>query len=277
VTAPPFTIRAFADAADYTACIALQRETWGPAFSELVPATVLRIAQDLGGVAAGAFDADGRLLGFVFGMTGLMDGGLVHWSDMLAVRADARDRGIGDALKRYQRDALLARGVTEARWTFDPLEARNARLNLSRLGGIARRYLRDYYGDSDSVLHAGLGTDRLLLEWHLGAPRVVDRLGRRTAPPTPDAVLRLPAALEAVGPADVPRPGEPRRPDAAGPVRLAVPARIQQLKAADPGLARAWRAAVRAAFEMLFAEGREARELVPADGVGWYVLERADG
>ena len=84
--APPVNIRPFSTLEDYAACVELQEETWGAGFSERVPIAILKVAQRIGGVTAGAFDDTGRMVGFVFGMTGLERGEIVHWSDMLAVR-----------------------------------------------------------------------------------------------------------------------------------------------------------------------------------------------
>src|SRR5689334_18372844 len=93
---------------DYADCVALQEATWGEGFSERVPTAILRVSQMIGGVAAGAFDDTGRMAGFVFGLTGIRDGELVHWSDMLAVRKELRSQGIGEQLKQYQRDKVLS-------------------------------------------------------------------------------------------------------------------------------------------------------------------------
>lgn len=129
-------IRSIEDVNDLRRCVRIQESTWGPGFQERVPVTMLHLCVRLGGYAAGAFDGD-EMVGFVFGLPGIVGGELVHWSDMLAVLPAWRGRGIGLALKRHQRDALLERGVTRVCWTFDPLEARNAYLNLGRLGAIA--------------------------------------------------------------------------------------------------------------------------------------------
>ena len=112
------TIRPFASLEEYEACAAFQEEIWGRGFSERVPPAILMIANRLGGLAAGAFAEDGTLDGFVFGLTGLLDGKLVHWSDMLGVRPGIRDTGLGTRLKGYQRAVLMERGITEMRWTF---------------------------------------------------------------------------------------------------------------------------------------------------------------
>lgn len=271
-----FIIRPLEGEAELRACVELQEETWGPGFDERAPATILRIAQRVGGIASGAFDGDGRLAGFVFGITGVEDGRLVHWSDMLAIRPDLRDRGLGEALKRHQRDELLKVGVEEVLWTFDPLEARNARLNLSRLGAISREYLRDYYGEGLSPLHAGIGTDRLLVRWRIGSDRVRRRLAGRTEPPTQVACADAERVLDvSIGPTFPSPNGEMGRP-CAPIVTIAVPSDIQRMKTQDLALAQEWRRAVRAAFEACFAAGYEAVELVREDDrVARYVLEAA--
>jgi predicted GNAT superfamily acetyltransferase len=271
MTGTGVVIRPLATPAEYAACFALQDETWGSRFSERVPATVLRVAQLLGGVASGAFDRDGTLLGFVFGMTGLMNGGLAHWSDMLAVRHDAHDRGIGMALKRHQRDVLLAHDVPVVHWTFDPLEARNAFLNIARLGAVARDYRRDYYGQSDSTLHAGIGTDRLVVTWPIASERVARRLSGEERPIS----AAVAAALPIVNPNEGPAPGtDVTVPAGAHAVRIVIPSSVQAIRESDMDRARAWRYNVRAAFEACFGAGFQASDVVRGDASAWYVLTR---
>src|SRR5438067_3815899 len=171
VGADGITVRRVATLAEYQTCVAIQEETWGQGFRELVPTAILMVAQKLGGVCAAAFDAHDRMLGFVFGITGLKDGALVHWSDLLAVRPEARGAHLGERLKRYQRELVLAVGVHTMYWTFDPLVARNAHLNLVRLGARAAEYVPNMYGDrTGSPLHGALATDRFVAEWDLVAP-----------------------------------------------------------------------------------------------------------
>src|SRR5438874_426281 len=147
------------------ACVTLQRETWGDEFTDVVPASILKVSQRVGGVAAGAFDADGKLLGFVFGLTGVERGRIVHWSDMLAVRPEARNLGLGRRLKEHQRHAVRELGGSVIYWTFDPLVARNAHLNFNRLGVRLAEYVENMYGVTDSVLHGGIPTDRMVVAW----------------------------------------------------------------------------------------------------------------
>ncbi len=213
---------------DFEAAVRLQEATWGEGFAERVPTAILRIARDYGGVLAGAFEGD-TMVGFVFGLTGIVDGRPVHWSDMLAVRPAWRRQGIGVRLKGWQRDRLLALGVHEMRWSFDPLEAANARLNLNRLGAVGRWYVEDMYGASTSPLHAGVGTDRVIVSWAL------DR--------------------------EPPDPGAPPPPLPPGAVHVPIPRDLQALKARDPDEARRRRVRVRAALLPRLREGWELREL----------------
>ncbi|HYO12137.1 MAG TPA: GNAT family N-acetyltransferase, partial [Thermoanaerobaculia bacterium] len=114
------TFRPLSSLPDYEACIELQRMTWGRDFSDVVPLSILKIVQKVGGIAAGAFAPDGRMLGFIFGVTGVRDGRPLHWSHMLAVDPEARDLGLGTRLKLYQRELLVQSGVEEMQWTYDP-------------------------------------------------------------------------------------------------------------------------------------------------------------
>lgn len=158
---------------EYRACVKLQKQTWGENFTQCVPSSILMVNQKIGGVSAGAFDQDGNLLGFVFGMTGMKDGRSVHWSDMLAVRKEVWGLGLGRRLKLYQRDLLLEIGIEVVYWTYDPLVARNAHLNINRLGAEIDAYVPDMYGDdSGSELHRGIGTDRFVVAWHIADERV---------------------------------------------------------------------------------------------------------
>jgi predicted GNAT superfamily acetyltransferase len=263
-------IRPLASFAEREECVRLQEATWGDGFVDRVPSSILMIAQETGGVASGAFEGD-RLVGFVFGMSGVRDGRLIHWSDMLAVLQSYRDRGIGYRLKLHQRELLLANGVELVLWTFDPLVARNAYLNLRRLGAVSRTYERDLYGRSTSPLHAGIGTDRLLAEWWIDSDRVHESLaGARPGPAETGRRLVNPPARET----DRARPGETVETPGGPAVEIVVPADIQALKEEAPGLARAWRENVRAAFETAFDAGYEAVDLLRADSFARYILER---
>jgi predicted GNAT superfamily acetyltransferase len=162
--------------ADFEQCVEVQLAVWGYSEGELVPKRVFLIAERIGGQVLGAFD--GRaLVGFAMALPGYRDGQPYLHSHMLAVLPEYRNAGLGRRLKLAQREDALARGFERMEWTFDPLEIKNAHLNIARLGAIARRYMRNFYGPSSSPLQGGLPTDRLIVEWELRSPRVRRALG----------------------------------------------------------------------------------------------------
>jgi predicted GNAT superfamily acetyltransferase len=162
-------------------CVVLQIEVWGYSDGDVIPRRVFVVAQRIGGQVIGAFDGD-TLVGFAMSLPGYRNGKPYLHSHMLAVLPQYRNAGIGRRLKLAQRDDAIARGFDLMEWTFDPLEIRNAHLNIARLGVIVRRYQPDFYGPSSSPLQGGLPTDRLYAEWWLRSDRVAGML-RGEAPP----------------------------------------------------------------------------------------------
>lgn len=173
----------------------LQKTVWGIDDREIVSGIHMTASRAVGAILLGAFDG-ARMIGFVYGFPGFEDGERIIHSDMLAVLPEYRDRKVGHGLKMAQRDLALARGVRRITWTFDPLQARNAFLNFSRLGVISKRYERDFYGTTSSPLHA-LGTDRLWVEWILDEPRrVVSGIPRSIEAPRDVSSLPRDEALQ---------------------------------------------------------------------------------
>jgi predicted GNAT superfamily acetyltransferase len=162
-------------------CVVLQIEVWGYSDGDVIPRRVFVVAQRIGGQVIGAFEDD-TLVGFAMSLPGYREGKPYLHSHMLAVLPQYRNAGIGRRLKLAQRDDAIARGFDLMEWTFDPLEIRNAHLNIARLGVIVRRYQPDFYGPSSSPLQGGLPTDRLYAEWWLRSDRVAGML-RGEAPP----------------------------------------------------------------------------------------------
>ncbi len=253
---------------EYDECVRIQDETWGDGFSERVPSAILRIGQHLGGVTAAAFSPKGgRMLGFVFGMTGVQEGVLVHWSDLLAVRPEARDRGVGRRLKLFQRSAVLPLGVSRMLWTFDPLVARNAHLNLNALKARVTEYVPDMYGvNTGSTLHTAVGTDRFIVAWDLTTePAVTSDHAMADSPPASLVVNHLEPAS---GPSTVHTSADFDK------VYVAVPDDIQQVIADMPERARAWRETTREAFLWYLGRGYRVSGFHRADGRGFYELTK---
>lgn len=182
---------------EFQRCVDLQKEIWGEADIEVEPATLFVVASETGGQVLGAFDGT-RMVGYTLAVAGFVQGTVFLHSHMTGVLAEYRNRSVGRALKLFQRDEALGRGIRLVVWTFDPLETRNAHFNLNRLGAISRKYLPNLYGVTTSPLHRGLPTDRLWAEWQLDSPRVIAAIAGVTPEPRDSpAKIELPAELDA--------------------------------------------------------------------------------
>ena len=153
------------------ACVALQQEVWNFADADLVPLRMFVVAEKVGGQVLAAYDGK-ETVAFLLAVPGARNGHPYLHSHMLAVKEKYRNSGLGRRMKLAQREDALARGFALIEWTFDPLEIKNAHLNVVRLGAIARRYSINQYGMSSSPLQGGLPTDRLVAEWWLKSKRV---------------------------------------------------------------------------------------------------------
>jgi chorismate synthase len=264
--APEFTIRPLTSVAEYQACVLVQREVWGPGYDDVVAASVLQIAVHVGGIVLGAFAADGELVGFIFGLTGIKDGKTVHWSHLLGVRDAARNAGVGRMLKERQRAELARMGISETHWTFDPLVAKNAHLNLNRLGASIEQYVRDMYGTTGSPLHYGLVTDRLI------ASCPPDRNPDWRVPLTAAAVAAAPVLTRYAQPGDVSLDSSSKLPPV---VLIEIPADIQLIIERSPAEAAGWRATVRHQFEWALGNGYTVTGLHrdPVTSRSFYTLE----
>ncbi len=163
------------------ACVQLQIDVWGYNDGDVIPRRLFVVAQRIGGQVLGAFDLSRSsaplgdshsLVGFALSLPGAKGAKPYLHSHMLAVLPAYRNQGLGRKLKLAQRDEALARGLEHMEWTFDPLEIKNAYLNIHRLGAVVRTYAPNFYGVSSSRLQAGLPSDRLLAEWSMRSGRV---------------------------------------------------------------------------------------------------------
>ncbi len=195
---------------EFEACVQLQIKTWGYDLSDVIPRKAFLVARKIGGQIIGAFDTElpgasehgepESLIGFAMSFPGVKTGEgqprpYLH-SHMLAVREGYRNRGVGAQLKLEQRREALRRGLRHMEWTFDPLEIRNAHLNIHKLGVTVCSYCVNFYGVSSSRLQGGLPTDRLVAEWDLDSPRVTAILeGRPRAVYPVEERIMVPASI----------------------------------------------------------------------------------
>jgi predicted GNAT superfamily acetyltransferase len=247
---------------EYLAVEELQRVVWQmPDWRDAVPANLLIAIHKNGGCALGAFDG-ARVIGFAFSFLALdpPTRQLKHHSHMLAVLPAYQARKLGARLKWAQRDCARTQNIALMTWTYDPLLALNARLNLAHLGALARRYTPNAYGEMTDGLNAGLASDRFEVEWWLDSPRVNEHAHGATHRAEWNA--DLPRAFDVAFDArDLPRIKRVHPLDGAE-LLVEIPAHLAAVKSADPELAREWRAATRDVFQNAFANGYCAIDLV---------------
>jgi predicted GNAT superfamily acetyltransferase len=242
----------------------LQRIIWDTTDIEVVPTHLLHAIAQNGAAIYGAFDEE-KPVGFVIGVLGTVESHdrvdkvaaarLKMYSVMAGVLPEYQGKGVGFQLKLAQREFALRIGIRLITWTYDPLESLNARFNISKLGVVCHRYLRNFHGELTG-LSAGLPTDRFESEWWVTSNRVEGRVIKQRKPLTLDALLGGGAELvneTAFDDRGLPTPSLKLTSSPAKNLLLVeIPADFQRVKRTDPGLALRWREHSRQVFERLF-------------------------
>jgi predicted GNAT superfamily acetyltransferase len=240
-----YTIRPCGSQDEFEACVALQKHVFGYAEGEAYPQRLFVNLTHIGGHVLGAFASDGKLVGFVASLPAWHGDRRYYHSLSLGVLPRHENRGLGRALKLAQRKAALAARIDCIQWTYDPLRAKNAYLNIERLGAVARRYLPNYYGRVDSRLQQGLPSDRLMAEWWLRSTRAKRALADRS----PRSSRRKPAAV------------------------VVIPSEFGALADKDPAAARAQQSLVRDQLRECFARGLAITGVARDGGEYSYLLD----
>ncbi len=250
----------------------LQRRIWGA--SSISPVPQLMAAIHNGGVVIAAYHEE-KPVGFCYGFAGFKDGKAHLCSHMLGILPEYRDWGIGKQLKLCQREWAMENGYEKMTWTYDPLEARNAYLNLCKLGGTVRTYMESYYGDMGDGINKGMPTDRFLLEWELGSERVKSTI--QGAPLEQSKWRGYPVVLDwEENELQQPRPDIRQGMGEHDGILLSVPAAIQKMKQEHLDTAMEWRLALRSLCKEAFSKGYAVMGLIKNDDpVHAYVLERS--
>ncbi len=274
-------IRLLKNHEDFRACEHIQKAVWGAlgAGSE-----VMTVTQKYGGAVLGAL-VGGRMIGFLCAFLARRHGQIIHWSQMMAVLPEYRDRGLGFRMKLAHRQFVLQQGLASICWTYDPLQSRNATLNISRLGAQVEEYIQDYYGPFPSVIEKGLASDRFVVNWRVVSPAVERRL--KEGPPQPvrfgtgprPGKLPFPPVNEARFNAKGLLQNrriffnlrEPR-------VLVEIPAHTDTIRERSIDLARRWRMETRHIFQRYFRAAYRVEGFVPPspdnDGRCFYILHR---
>ncbi len=269
--APKVLIRKLRDYPEFERLIHIQREVWKHEDTDLTPTHQFCVHSRMGAILLGAF-VDGTLAGFVYSFPALHDGVRTQHSHLLAVLPEYQGMGLGKRLKKAQRLAALKQGVGLITWTFDPLQARNANLNLNALGARSRTYLSNFYGFTPALcLGPDIPTDRLLVEWKIGGRKTSEKPAKKGKATNGGP---LPKALErATGTGDgFPMPALPRLALKDKTILVEVPPNIQSLRG-RPELVAAWQAGLRRVMRAYFRRGYAAEDFLSGER-SYYLLKR---
>ncbi len=247
----------------------LMRDIWGMNDLEIISMHTLHAMVHSGGQILGAFDGN-RLIGFVVSILGSQSNPQLPAAAQLKVYsviagvADAyQNKNVGYLLKLAQRAFVISIGIPQVVWTYDPLESRNARFNIFKLGAVCHKYHRHFHGDMSGI-NAGLPTDRFEVDWWVTDERVQKKIeggGRPltlTQLPPDDYVIINPSTPNAAGllmPPDVRQPAAVWRQAESNRLLVEIPPNFQYLKRQDFALANRWRHHTRLIFEELFSCG----------------------
>jgi predicted GNAT superfamily acetyltransferase len=283
-------IRALSTTEDIKKAEELQRIVWGSDDTNVVPDHLLLALLHNGGLVLGAFDGH-TLAGLLVGFLGTDSESpsrpalarLKHHSHMLGIHPNYRDRGIGFRLKLDQRNSALENGIRLVTWTYDPLQSRNASLNIRRLGTICRTYKRNYYGEMRDEINLGVHSDRFHVEWWITSRRVTSRVEKKRRPL--DLANFLGGGAVKVNPSTLradtmPVPAESLVPLEGNLLLVEIPSDIDKMRSVDPELAHAWTEQTRDIFERAFHDGYIITDFVYLKGEkvprSYYVLSHGE-
>jgi predicted GNAT superfamily acetyltransferase len=280
----------------FVAVVELQRAIWGRD-DDNIPAWVLAASTERGAILIGA-EVGGDLIGFVYSVPGFkriapnrsvpslhaphQEGGapgqMLQWSHMLGVLPAHRAGGLGHRLKLAQRARTLAQGLDLVEWTFDPLIATNAKLNVTRLGAVVEEYLENVYGASASPLHGGLPTDRFVASWRIDSPHVARRLDAGAIVARDASVAATPVVIETTVSGSWRMPaGEPHLDGGEARLFVEIPYGFVDMLREAPADALIWRLTTRRIFTSCFARGYRVVDFIGSreSGRAGYLLQRA--
>ena len=255
---PAFQIRPLRRLEEFRACERIQLTVWG---NLAVGSELLSVTAKYGGAVLGAF-AGGKVVGFIYAFLARRHGRPIHWSHMMAVEPRWRDRGLGFRMKLAHRKLALAQGIKSICWTYDPLQSRNAALNLRRLGGQVDEFIVNCYGRFPSRIEKGLPSDRFVVDWRVGTAAVARRLAAKRRD-FPD-IASLPCAnATRVNARGLVENRELHLHLRAPRFAVEIPSSTDELRSKNLTLALRWRLETRKIFENYFSRRYRVADFVP--------------
>lgn len=245
----------------------LEGRIWG---MTTIPTHQTLTAVKNGGIMVGAY-INNQLIGFSYGFAGFDNGKSYLCSHMLGIDQAYRSQGIGEMLKQKQREIATHKGYDMMKWTYDPLETRNAYLNLTKLNGICNTYIENCYGEMQDGFNKGLPSDRFEIHWHLKSPYVVKK--QKINAENPITLNTITFNQEGL---PVFEQGNTHRELSEYSYSVDVPKVFQGLKVSSKELALDWRRKTRTLFQRLFQSGYAAIRLEPYEHYAKYIFVKKE-
>ncbi|WP_248891406.1 GNAT family N-acetyltransferase [Bacillus methanolicus] len=250
----------------------LEKEVWN---TDPIPLHQTITASQNGGLLLGAF-IDGNMVGFSYSFPGFRHGKSYLCSHMLGIHPDFQEQGIGARLKAEQKQFASKMGYNLITWTYDPLESRNAYLNLTKLHAVCSTYIENCYGEMEDSLNSGLPSDRFKVEWwinssYVSEPKAIHAANARHIFHWDMTELSFPKLMDI-------KDGLSSVRESNQPLYVPVPANFQALKNKDGKLSLDWRYKTRQIFQTLFTSGYAAVSLVKGEtaAVCYYLLVKRE-
>lgn len=237
----------------------VEKSVWNMA---TIPLHQTYTALNNGGIILGAYDQD-EMIGFLYSFPGFKHKEAYVCSHMLGILPSYRKSGLGIQMKQKQAEIAKQAGFQMITWTFDPLESKNAYINIHLLGAVGAIYLENHYGDLDDGLNTGLPTDRMQIKWDMITDKErINQVEEQYVLLTADAQWK---PLK-----------QQRDLQSKAYWFVQIPSDFQGLKATDFSLAKAWRFAARDVFQGLFTKGFQATNYLydQTDHWGYYVFTK---
>jgi predicted GNAT superfamily acetyltransferase len=275
-SSPAVRIRRLTRYAEFEKLIDIQRHVWNHDEEDLTPVHQFCITSRMGAILLGAYVGE-KLAGFVYSFPAVFNGKLIQHSHLLAVLPRYRGLGLGKRLKWGQRDVSLKMGYELITWTVDPLQARNANLNIHTLGAVSRTYLGDFYGrESALILGPRIPTDRFLMEWPIKEKRVAQRQKNRFQLPNLTSFVKaLERAAEPEKGVALLIPDKPRLGLTDRRILAEVPRDINRWRGKHEPIA-SWQAGLRRVMEHYFRRGYAVTDFIYGKRC-FYLLSRYHG
>lgn len=269
-------IRLLKELKEFRECERAESSIWG---SPSVSAETMLVIQKFGGAVLGAF-VQKKLVGFLCAFLARRRGQIIHWSYLMGILPPFRGHGLGLRLKLGHRDLALCQGIRSICWTYDPLQSRNACLNLTRLGARVEEYAVDCYGRIPSRIERGLPSDRFIVNWRIASKSIERRLaigrsgGKIPDFPRVNLTGRNGCGFLANREIELGH-NEPQ-------LMVEIPPNTDEMRTADLALARCWRSQTRKLFLHYFSKGYHVNNFFtenpgPAISHCFYLLRRIKG